>query len=421
MLFLELSPIYLGANIYFIYELLKWVDALKKSFNGKHNPAKVVKIILAVLFGISTMAIYIAFLMPNDLSKDINPFLYQLRRTLKVIGNYHLGVDIYLGIAFVVIWLGRLVEIFYWKKKGIRTRRERIARYFSKRRSIVGLGVFAFIVFIVFYGGYQARNLKVNEYEITVNKDAGNVKDLKVVLVADLHMGYNIDSEVIEDMAELVNAQNPDLVLIAGDIFDNEYEALDDPEKIIKALGSIKPKYGMYAVYGNHDIDERIIGGFTFGGDNGTKGSSDLMDELLVKSGVELLHDEYVLIDDSFYVYGRLDYSRVGKWSDYRLPPEKIVEGLDLSKPLIVMDHEPRELDELALAGVDVDLCGHTHDGQFFPLTVFSRIFLWENSAGYLKKGNMHNIVTSGVGLFGPNMRVGSDAEICSIDIHFNR
>ena len=79
---------------------------------------------------------------------------------------------------------------------------------------------------------------------------------------------------------------------------------------------------------------------------------------------------------------------------------------MDVSLPVLVIDHEPRELQELADTGVDVDLCGHTHDGQVFPGNIVIRFF-WENPCGYLKKGNMHNIVTSGVGLFEPNMRVG--------------
>ena len=90
-----------------------------------------------------------------------------------------------------------------------------------------------------------------------------------------------------------------------------------------------------------------------------------------------------------------------------------------MSLPVLVIDHEPRELQDLAGAGVDMDLCGHTHDGQVFPGNIMIRFF-WENACGYLKKGNMHNIVTSGVGLFGPNMRVGTKSEICDVNIHFN-
>ena len=142
------------------------------------------------------------------------------------------------------------------------------------------------------------------------------------------------------------------------------------------------------------------------------------MDEWLKSAGITLLRDEYVLIDDSFYIYGRPDYQKPGRGIDKRKTPQEVTENLDKSKPIIVIDHQPRELGELADAGVDVDLCGHTHDGQVFPGNMTIKL-MWENACGYLKMGNMHNIVTSGVGLFGPNMRVGTDAEICPIHIVF--
>ncbi len=91
---------------------------------------------------------------------------------------------------------------------------------------------------------------------------------------------------------------------------------------------------------------------------------------------------------------------------------------MDMDKPVIVIDHEPKELDALAQAGVDLDLAGHTHDGQMFPANLLMK-FLWENPCGYLEKDQMHSIVTSGTGLFGPNMRVGTRAEICTITVEF--
>ena len=97
----------------------------------------------------------------------------------------------------------------------------------------------------------------------------------------------------------------------------------------------------------------------------------------------------------------------------------KLQKTMDREKPIIMIDHQPKELQEMADAGVDLDLSGHTHDGQLFPGNLFVKL-MWENSYGYLQKGTMHNIVTSGVGLFGPNMRVGTKSEICSILVHFN-
>ncbi|MDO4556219.1 MAG: metallophosphoesterase, partial [Lachnospiraceae bacterium] len=231
---------------------------------------------------------------------------------------------------------------------------------------------------------------------------------------------YNIGCSQMERMVEKMNEQNPDLVVIAGDIFDNEYEALDDPDRLITILNRIESKYGVYACYGNHDIDEKILAGFTFSKKDGKKISDIRMDEFLKKANIQLLSDEAVLIEDSFYLYGRPDYERPGRGVETRKTPAEITKELDTSKPIIVIDHEPRELKELADAGVDVDLCGHTHDGQMFPGNITINFF-WENACGYLKKGKMHNIVTSGVGLFGPNMRVGTKAEVCPVTIHFSK
>ena len=93
---------------------------------------------------------------------------------------------------------------------------------------------------------------------------------------------------------------------------------------------------------------------------------------------------------------------------------------MDSSKPIIVIDHEPKELQELSDAGVDLDLSGHTHDGQMFPGNLTIKL-MWENACGYLKKGNMHSIVTSGVGVFGPKMRVGTKNEVCNITVTFDK
>lgn len=113
------------------------------------------------------------------------------------------------------------------------------------------------------------------------------------------------------------------------------------------------------------------------------------------------------------------DYERPGRGIEVRKTPAEITQGMDMEKPVLVIDHEPRELQELADAGVDLDLCGHTHDGQMFPANIITDL-KWENSCGYLKKGNMHNIVTSGIGVFGPFMRVGTKSEICMIEVNFS-
>ncbi len=390
-----LAPVYILINIYLFLRMLRWAGACAKVFKNKW-----VCRLLGVLYLFFAGSLLIAFLMPEGNG----------RRLLKLLSNYWLGVLLYLVLAIGIADGIRLVVCLI--------KRKHIRQIHSERKlAITGAVCALAVIGLSLWGVIQARIIRVTPYEITVDKEAGNLDSLKVVLVADLHLGYNIGVSHMEQMVEKINEQDADLVVIAGDIFDNEYEALEDPEKLAEILKGIESKYGVYACYGNHDVEEAILAGFTFGGKKG-KSSSEEMDAFLEASNIRLLQEEGVLIEDSFYLYGRPDYERPGNEEESRKSAAEITKDMDLSKPVLVIDHEPRELDELAAAGVDVDLCGHTHDGQMFPANLTVRL-MWENAYGYLKKNEMHNIVTSGVGLFGPNMRVGTKAEICPVTIHF--
>ena len=230
-------------------------------------------------------------------------------------------------------------------------------------------------------------------------------------------MGYNIGTKEMQKMADLINECEPDIVFICGDIFDNNYDSLDDPEKLIEIYSSIKTKYGMYACYGNHDVDEAVLAGFTFNYSD-KKESDPRMDDFLKRAGIKLLMDEGELVADSFYVYGRPDYAKPGRGIEERKTPKELMETVPANYPVIILDHEPNELMELSEAGADISLCGHTHDGQIFPANILVSL-IYDNSYGYKEIGEMDSIVTSGVGLFGPYMRVGTISEICKIKIRF--
>lgn len=361
---------------------------------------KCVKIAVAVVYAFVALSLLTSFLTPPSM----------LQRVLKLISNYWLGTLLYILLTILVADLIRLIlkRVDFPKKELV----------FSKRGFVVsGAVCLTVILTLSVIGIVGAGKIETTDYHVTVEKDAGDIRSMKVVLVADLHLGYSIGCWHMEKMVDEINAQKPDVVVIAGDIFDNEYEALDNPERLIEILSGIKSRYGTYACYGNHDIQEKILAGFTFA-QKGKKVSSPKMDAFLEKANIRLLRDEAVLLGDSVYLYGRPDHERPGRGIDKRRTPEEITADMDKSKPIIVIDHEPGELKELSDAGVDMDLCGHTHDGQMFPgnLTIH---FFWENPCGYLKKGNMHNIVTSGIGVFGPNMRVGTKSEVCNIEVEF--
>ncbi len=396
MLAILLSPLYVLVHVYIIRWLIRWLSTCRHEFRKFRS-----RLIVSVVYVFFASAMGVGFFLPPG----------AVKRFFVKIGNYWLGILLY---TILVVGAADVIHVILKRSKKINQEKLRSFRVFVVSGIFCAIG----IAVLSIWGMIHAGNIRTTKYEAVIEKSAGDLKQMKVILAADLHMGYNIGCSHIQQMVDKINAEEPDLVVFAGDIFDNEYEALDDPEELISIFRGIKSRYGVYACYGNHDIKEKILAGFTFGGNNGKKQSDVRMDEFLEKAGITLLRDESVLIADSVYLYGRPDRHRPGRGITTRKTPKEITERMDLSKPVFVIDHQPKELQELADAGVDLDLCGHTHDGQTFPGNLTIRM-MWENACGYLKKGDMHNIVTSGVGVFGPNMRVGTAAEICSVTVKF--
>lgn len=394
MIFLFLLPFYLGVSSYMMFRFFYWMKHCNHRFNWLRF-----KVPFAVVYLFMALSPVIAFLLPKSAVAIV------IRR----ISTYWIGIMLYSLLYVVLFDLLRLIAKHTKLKNTL---------LFS-RGSVISIGsvVVACAVATCLYGIFNARNIKVNEYSVTVNKSCGSDKHLKAVLVADLHMGYAIGVDHITNMVEKINQQDADIVIIAGDIFDNRYDGMDDPEGIKAQLKSIKSKYGVYAVYGNHDIDEKILMGFTFDW-GGKQLHSEKMTNFMKECNIKLINDESVLINDEFYLVGRRDTDKPGTEDGTRAEISELTKDLDKTKPIFVLSHEPDELQKTADAGADIDFSGHTHDGQLFPGNLTIGLF-WENPCGMIKKDNMYSIVTSGVGVYGTFMRVGTDAEICSVDIDF--
>lgn len=394
MIFLFLLPFYLGVSSYMMFRFFYWMKHCNHRFNWLRF-----KVPFAVVHLFMALSPVIAFLLPKSAVAIV------IRR----LSTYWIGIMLYSLLYVVLFDLLRLIAKHTKLKNTL---------LFS-RGSVISIGsvVVACAVATCLYGIFNARNIKVNEYSVTVNKSCGSDKHLKAVLVADLHMGYAIGVDHITNMVEKINQQDADIVIIAGDIFDNSYDGMDDPEGIKAQLRSIKSKYGVYAVYGNHDIDEKILMGFTFDW-GGKQLHSEKMTNFMKECNIKLINDESVLINDEFYLVGRRDTDKPGTEDGTRAEISELTKDLDKTKPIFVLSHEPDELQKTADAGADIDFSGHTHDGQLFPGNLTIGLF-WENPCGMIKKDNMYSIVTSGVGVYGTFMRVGTDAEICSVDIDF--
>ena len=394
MIAITLAPVYILVNYYVVRWLIRWVECCSEIFKKR-----LVRYLIVGIYIFFASSFIVGFFLPF--------------RSIKIVGNYWLGVVQY--ILLFVIWFD-LIRIILLKWKLINE------KIIHARKTFILVGILCFLVVGAFstYGVIHAKKIVVNSYQVQIDKKVDKFSNLKVALVSDLHLGYNSSLSHVKKMVKLINESDPDVVVIAGDIFDNSYEAIYKPDKIIQEIKKIKTKYGVYAVYGNHDIDEKILAGFTFSWKKNKNVNDPRMTSFLEKANVKLLRDESLLIDDSFYLVGSIDYHKYGMEVEKRKTIEELVSSFDKSKPIILIDHEPYELEEIAKAGVDLDLSGHTHNGQMFPSNVFIK-FIWKNPYGLLKVDNMYSAVTSGVGVYGPNMRVGTTAEVMVLDLSFKK
>jgi predicted MPP superfamily phosphohydrolase len=316
-----------------------------------------------------------------------------LTRILSILGAFWLGVMFYLFPVIIIFdIIGLLGAVFR-----IRPKRKTL-------RPWPGLIIFLSVLGIVIYGVWNAQHPRVTHYDLEVKKQAGAISSLHMVMVSDIHLGTINHDGYLRKLVELINKQKPDVVLFTGDIIDEEIDSFVEKE-IISNFPDLKAKYGVYAVLGNHEY----IGG-----------NANLATEFLKAAGVVVLNDSWKCIEDSFYLIGREDISGTKMRGQKREDLTSLMIGINKNMPIIVLDHQPSQLDEPQAQGVDVQLSGHTHQGQLFPVQFITRK-IFKNDYGFMRKGNFQVIVSSGYGTWGPPMRIGNKPEILDININFEK
>ncbi|MEI6048578.1 MAG: metallophosphoesterase [Bacteroidota bacterium] len=242
----------------------------------------------------------------------------------------------------------------------------------------------------------------VKKYDITINKPAGGIKSLRIAAVSDIHLGSIIRKRSIKKLSGMLKEMNPGIVLLLGDIVDGEIGPVlrDD---LLQYFTCPKCNGGLFAITGNHEY---------IGGANRTI-------PYIESKGIRVLKDEMVTLQGGIQLIGRIDRDSRRFYGKERLSLGELMKQADTSKPVILLDHQPFDLGESAKYGVDLQLSGHTHNGQMWPLNyVTSMIF--ELSYGYLRKGTTQFIVSSGYGLWGPRVRLGTRSEVLLINIEFS-
>jgi predicted MPP superfamily phosphohydrolase len=308
------------------------------------------------------------------------------------IGSFWFAFILYFFFSIILIDLIRLANIFgHFLPSG---------ESYAELKFFVTIALIAFISFLLFIAYLNAKKIRIKTLELPINKQNEIAKKLTIAVASDIHLGTIIGRKRTKRIVDAINSLNPDIILLPGDIVDG------DVEPVIKlnlgeVLRQLKSNYGIYAITGNHEY----IGGV------------EPSVKYISEHGIRVLRDEVIDIA-GMTIIGREDRSINGFAGKIRKSLIDLSEGIDHVKPVIVMDHQPFHLEESEGIGADLQLSGHTHHAQLWPLNFITKK-IYEISWGYKKKGNTHIYVSCGVGTWGPPTRLGSVSEIIEIRLKF--
>ncbi|MCL2871739.1 MAG: metallophosphoesterase [Betaproteobacteria bacterium] len=273
----------------------------------------------------------------------------------------------------------------------------------------LGFFVLALVVAQVGWGLYNAYTPRETYYALTVHKPLKNgEKQLRIVQLSDLHISRYSSVALMQEMVERVNRLQPDMIVITGDIIDSSVKPYLDQD-MPRLLSGLKSRYGVYAILGNHEYF-------------GESPQHDV--DAFTRSNMRVLRDDVLYLDQpGITLIGRDDWAR-----GIRASPSSALHGratlaalatrADPATPWILLDHQPREIDEAIAQKVDLQFSGHTHNGQFFPLNLVVKLF-YKKTWGMLTQGTYTLIVSCGYGTWGPPLRLPAYAEIVVADVHF--
>jgi len=324
---------------------------------------------------------------------------------LQRIGSYWMAVFVYLLLLFLLFDLLRL-GLFLFHRKVV-----------TPRFTAAGIGAVLCVCFVIIISGaFHARSIRTVQYAVRLS---GQGNGFRIALISDLHIGSSVGRAHIAKVVERINGVEPDIVCIAGDIFDGNPGTVRDLSGIAAEFRRIQSPLGVYACLGNHDVDRMFSGGGT-----------ERIEAFLREAGITLLQDEGAAIRDTVYVAGRRDARPIGMRAQRKTAAElcaAIFDGAavpddETPRTLIVLDHQPTQFAEIEAAGADMVLCGHTHRGQLFPANLVTKSMYRKAGAahyGYWRGDGLQAVITSGAGYWGPPLRVGTNSEVAVIDVTF--
>ena len=313
----------------------------------------------------------------------------------------------FLGYGLVILMH---VLVISWILDGIHFVIKRFYKKYSetsKWNKLYKSGVFSLLLtsLVLCYGYFNMQNVIETNYEVYTEKTIRQ-EGYTIAMVSDLHYPTTMKGEALSSYAQEISKKNPDFVVLCGDIVD-ESTSKEEMEEALHIFGQINNKYGIYYVYGNHDY-ARYSGKTNF--------TRDELYNCLNSNKIQILEDSVITVNNEIVIIGRAD-SGYGN-DDARADQEKLLDGVDSNKYLLLLDHKPKELKENAALGIDLQLSGHTHAGQLWPAgTIGELLGANEQNYGIRENGSFTSIVSSGIAGWGNKLRTAKHSEYVIIEL----
>ena len=267
--------------------------------------------------------------------------------------------------------------------------------YFQNNIQILDLRVLILVVFLGIFGFFNRYNIGITSYKIKTDKDI----NLKIAFVSDIHIGDTGINEIIMNKAvNKINKENVDLIILGGDIVERNYKAFTETG-LNEYFKKLKSKYGIFAVLGNHEY----YGGNPYG----------IAETMERNGGIKVLKDDFIEFDN-FILIGREDITRNYFGNNRKSIEEILIDNSNKFK--IVADHNPANFNDSVKNGIDLQVSGHTHNGQFFPFNLIVKFF-YKKPYGLLKIENSKLITSSGLSTWRIPIKLGSKPEIVIVEI----
>ena len=356
-MFIAIIAAYLCGNIYIFIRAMQMLSQLSIFW----------KVLISIGYWLGASALVISlFFRHAEIPKLLSQGLFN-------IGSVWLVFTLYMVLALLVTDLARLAF------PALRTYGFPLA-----------LGT---VVCLLVYGYFNYIHPDINQLDITLDKPISG-KPMKVVAISDVHLGNGTRKPQLKKFVEMINAQKPDMVVIGGDLIDNSLLPVYQ-QKMEEELNELKAPMGIYMVPGNHEY----ISGM------------EECERFLANTPIRLLRDTIVTLSNGLQIIGRDDRA-----NRRRTPIAELMKKADPNKPTLLLDHQPYELGKKDSLGIDIQFCGHTHRGQVWPMSLLVNN-MYEQSHGYRKWPHSHVYVSSGLSLWGPPFRIGTDSEMTVLQI----